>query len=76
LNYHTKIANPSVEQFQKGYAKSIATAIENDSNEIAIIVNDEASLSRRRSVTIRSTPGARIAAITIPPQPPPMFVYE
>jgi hypothetical protein len=38
--YHTKSSTPSVEQFQKGYAKSIATAIENDSNEIAILVHD------------------------------------
>ena len=42
--YHTKSSTPSIEQFQKGYAKSIATAIENDSNEIAILVQDVGAL--------------------------------
>ena len=42
--YHTKISKPSIEQFHKGYAKSIAVAIENESDEIAIFVHSASDL--------------------------------
>jgi len=42
--YHTKTAGPSVEDFQKAFAKAIGVAIENDLNEVLIYVHGKTNL--------------------------------
>lgn len=42
--YHTKLPGPSVNEFQTAFAKSIGTAIENDTNEVLIYVHGKTNL--------------------------------